>query len=76
MIKIERMRMHLPTGFEHRATSIARLVGEALKKESVTQDISLEAVSLEPQRISVGTPDSEIAHLIVQQIVSNYRGGR
>jgi len=75
MIHIDRIRMRLPAGFEHRATSIARLVGEQLAKRSVSQDVSLESVSIKPPEISFGMPDIEIANLIVQQLAANY-GGR
>ncbi len=75
MIHIDRIRMRLPAGFEHRATSIARLVGEELAKRSVSQDVSLESVSIKPPQISPGMPDIEIANLIVQQLVASY-GGR
>lgn len=76
MIQIERIRMHLPAGFEHRATSIARLVGDALAKQSVSHDVSLESVSITPQRITGNTPDVEIAQLIVAQIICGCEGGR
>ena len=75
MIQIERIRLRLPAGFEHRATAIARLVGEVLAKQHISQDVSLDSVSIHPQRITAGTPDVEIAYLIVEQIVSSY-GGR
>ncbi len=75
MIQIERIRMHLPAGFEHRATSIARRVGDVLAKQHISLDVSLESVSITPQRISAGTPDVAIANLIVEQIVASY-GGR
>jgi len=72
MIQIERIRLHLPAGFEHRATSIARMVGEVLAKQHIARDVSLESVSIPPQRIAAGTPDVEIAYLIAEQIVSSY----
>lgn len=75
MVRIERLRMHLPAGFEHRATSIAQLVGRALSKQQVSQDISLESLAIPRQEISLNTPDREIANLIVEQIVSRYGGG-
>ena len=74
MIQIERIRMRLPSGFRHRATSIAGLVGDALTKQPVSQDMSLESVSLTPQKISVNNTDTEIAGLIVKQIVSSLEG--
>jgi hypothetical protein len=75
MIQIERIRLHLPAGFEHRASSIARLVGDRLAQQHISQDVSLETVSIPPQQIMARTPDVEIANLIVGQIVSSY-GGR
>jgi hypothetical protein len=75
MFQIERIRLHLPAGFEHRATSIARLVGEGLAKQQITQDAALESVSIPRQRIMARTPDVEIANLIVGQIIAGY-GGR
>jgi hypothetical protein len=75
MIRIERIRMQLPAGFEHRATSIAQLVGRELAKQQVSQNISLESLAIPRQEISLNTSDTEIANMIVEQIVSRYRGG-
>ena len=75
MIRIDRIRMRLPAGFEHRATSIARLVGEELAKRSISQDVSLESLSIKAPQITFRMPDIEIANLIVQQLVVSY-GGR
>ena len=74
MIRIDRIRMHLPAGFEHRATAIARLVGDELAKRSISQDATLDSISIAPQSLSVEMPDGEIAHGIAQQIVSSIRG--
>ena len=74
MIRIERLRMRLPPGYQHRATAIARLVADQLARRSVTRDLSLDAVSIAPQRVNPNTPDAEIARLIVDQIVSRYGG--
>ena len=74
MIQIERIRMHLPAGFEHRATAIARLIGGALGKQSISQDAVLESVAITPQRISADTTDEEIALAIVRRIVSRLEG--
>ena len=75
MIQIERIRMYLPAGFEHRAISIARRVGDVLAKQHISQDVALESVSIPRQRITAGTSDVEIANIIVEQIVSSF-GGR
>lgn len=74
MIHIERIRLHLPAGFEHRATSIARLVGTVLSKQHVSQDVMFDSLSVSPPRLPLNITDAEIAHQIVEQIVSAYRG--
>lgn len=76
MIRIDRIRMRLPAGFEHRAASIALLLGEVLAKQPVAGDLSLESISISPQRINANTPDAEIAQLIATQIISATGGGR
>lgn len=74
MIQIERIRMHLPAGFEHRATSIAQLVGKVLSKQHIAEDVVLESLSVAPPRFSLNITDAEIANQIVEQIVSTFRG--
>ncbi len=74
MIQIERLRMHLPAGFEHRATAISRLVGEALANKHLSQERVIEAISLRSQRVALNSTDSEIADLIVKQVVTAIEG--
>lgn len=74
MIQIERLRMRLPQGFEHRATAIARLVGEGLAARHLVRDQVLEAISVAPPRIPLNTSDSEIASRIVAEIVTVIEG--
>ena len=75
MIQIERLRMRLPAGFEHRAATIARRVCEVLARQSVSQDVSMDTVSITPQRIHANTSDDEIAQIIANQIIASYAGG-
>ena len=74
MIKIERMRMHLPTGFEHRAMSISHLVGQALATRHITSDTALDDIALPVMNIRLHSSDSEIADMIVKEIVSAVEG--
>jgi hypothetical protein len=76
VIQIDRLRMHLPAGFEHRATTLTRMVGDVLSKQSVSRDVSLDSISIAPQKINVNTPDIEIAQMIVAQIISGNQGGQ
>ncbi|HRF06672.1 hypothetical protein [Accumulibacter sp.] len=75
MIRIDRLRLRLPAGFEHRALSIARRVGEMLAEQSVSQDLAIDSVTLSPLKIRIHTSDDEIARLITLQIVAQQAGG-
>lgn len=74
MIQIEHLRLRLPAGFEHRATAIALLVGDSLAKQQLAQDVELESVAIRPERLTPNTADSEIAQIIVRQLVANLGG--
>ena len=76
MIEIERLRMRLPTGFEHRATSIARMVAEGLAAKHLQPDTAFDAhsVSLRPRKISPYASDREIAGLIVEDLAAAVQG--
>lgn len=74
MIQIERLRLHLPSGFEHRANSIARLVGEALARKHLSQNRSLDSLALKPRRIALNNTDGEVASQIVDEIVAAAEG--
>ena len=75
MIRIDRLRLRLPAGFEHRALTIARRVGEMLAEQSVSRDLEIDSVTLSPLQIRIHTSDDEIARLITLQIVAQQTGG-
>lgn len=70
MLDIERMRMQLPAGFEHRAAAIARLVGEAMAEIHIYSNRSLERLSISPIQVSPNATDQEIAHSVAERIAS------
>lgn len=74
MIEIERMCMHLPSGFEHRAMSITRLVGKGLAARHMPEEISLDDLTLPRVKIRLHSSDSEVADLIVREIVKAVEG--
>lgn len=74
MIQIDRLRMRLPAGYEHRAASIARTVGKVLAKQSVSRQVSIDVVSISAQNINANTSDDEIAQMIVNQLVFTHVG--
>ena len=70
MLKIERMRMQLPAGFEHRASTIAHLVGNAMGEFHATENRTLDRLSIGPVQISPNATDQDIANSVAQRIAS------
>ncbi len=75
MLRIERMRMQLPTGFEHRAATIARLVGESMAEVQLSNNRTLDKLSVSPVKVSPNATDQEIAHSVAKRIASTIGGG-
>ena len=75
MLHIERMRMQLPAGFEHRASAIARLVGESMAEIHVSENRTLDRLSVSPVKVLPNATDQEIAHSVAERIASTF-GGR
>lgn len=74
MLHIERMRMQLPAGFEHRAASIARLVGKSMTEVHPTENRTLDRLSVGPVQVAPNATDQEIAHIVVERIASTLGG--
>ena len=70
MLHIERMRMQLPAGFEHRATNITQLVGNAMGQYQATDNQTLDSLTIGPLQISPNATDQEIAHSIAERITA------
>ena len=70
MLKIEHMRMQLPQGFEHRAATIARLVGEAMGAIQFPENRTLDRLTIGPVGVSPQTTDQEIAKRIADRILA------
>jgi hypothetical protein len=75
MLHIERMRMQLPEGFEHRASTIARLVEESMAEIQLSENRTLDRLSISPVQVSPKATDQEIAHSIAERIASTLGGG-
>jgi hypothetical protein len=73
MLHIKQMRMQLPAGYEHRATSIARLVGELLAECQHTESHNVDHLSIGPIQISTHASDRDIANSVTQRIVDMLR---
>ena len=70
MLHIERMRLRLPAGYEHRASFIARMVGESLAEYKPSEKRNLDSLAIGPVQIMPNDSDQEIAHNIAQRITS------
>ena len=70
MLHIERMRLQLPAGYEHRAALIARMVGESLAEYQPSENRKLDSLTIGPVRVMPNASDQEIAQNIAQQITS------
>ena len=75
MIRVERLRLKLPSGYQHRAVNIARKLGDMLAMEPVSKDVTLDSLSLTPLQLTGRHSDEEIAQKIAGQIFNAYRGG-
>lgn len=68
MLSIERLRISLPAGMQHRGTPIARRVASELAQLPVTQSVSIDRISLPPLHISSTNSDQQIATQIAKAI--------
>ena len=74
MLRIDRISLRLPAGYAHRATSIARLIGEHIGNEAAAlpprqaEQLTVSVVVTHPQ-----ASDSEIAHLAAAQLRRSLR---
>lgn len=70
MIEIEQLSLRLPAGFEHRSSSIARLVGEALSAAGTLPCDHIESLTLPPLRAAPNASDGEIARQVANGITA------
>jgi hypothetical protein len=70
VLHIERMRIQLPAGFEHRASTIARMVGESMTEIHPAENRTLQRLSISPVQVLPGATDQEVAHSVAERIAS------
>ncbi len=68
MLTIDRLRLHLPSGYQHRAAFIGRLLAAELAKMPLKRDLHLERLHLPPVDIVSGAGDGQIARHIAAAI--------
>lgn len=71
MIRIDRLRLRLPPGHEHRAASIAGLVGECLQRYRIDGTHNLERLSVGPLRLAPNASDRDVADQVARGIAQS-----
>jgi hypothetical protein len=61
MLTIDRLRLHLPPGYRHRAASIGRCLAAELAGMPLRRNVQLERLHLPPVDIAPGAGDGQIA---------------
>ncbi len=69
-IHIDRLTIRLPSGFEHRADTIAKKTADALAGQTISMDGPVENVQVKVSSISHVQSDTEIAQYISKEISS------
>jgi len=74
MIEIDHLSLHLPAGFEHRGSSIARLVAERLGEMDGAMDglssCNLDSLSVPSIKSALNATDVDIAAQVANGIAS------
>ena len=71
MWSIERLRLELPAGYEHRAGRIAQLLVRELEAVAVPEDVRLDELRLPPLEIDPAAGDGEIAWRIARGVAQS-----
>ena len=73
MLSIERMRVRLPQGYEHRAADIAREVGQLLAGVDSPSPRSTDSLSVPSVRVRPDGTNGEVARAIAEAISAGLR---
>jgi hypothetical protein len=73
---VDRLSLQLPPGFEHRADSIARRLGDELSRLTWPGDCEREHLPLAPQSVRPEQSDLQIAAQIARAIHRQITRGR
>lgn len=75
-LTVDRFSLQLPPGFEHRADTIARRVGDELSRLPWSGDYELDHLQLAPQTVRPEQSDHQIAAQIARAIYSQITRGK
>lgn len=70
MLTIDRMRLNLPEGFDHRGEHIGRLVTHKLTGMSLKTSLHIERLSVPPVQVHPAFTDEQVAHRVAMAIHS------
>ena len=76
MLKIDRLRLSLPPGYEARAERIARLVADELASLPGQGDAHLERLALPTVEVGPRATDRQVAGAIAGAMGSHLTGGK
>jgi len=76
MLHINRMRIQLPSGYEHRSSTITRLIGKSLENFQPTENRTFDHLSIGPLQVALDATDQEIASSVIERITSLIRKER
>jgi hypothetical protein len=76
MLKIDRLRLSLPAGYETRADRIARLVADELAALPLQGDANLDQLTLPTVEVGPRATDRQVASSIAGAMSSHLTGGK
>ena len=76
MIKIDRMSLRLPQGFESRANAIARQIGDGLNHRNLRRSVNIDRLHVPPVSVSPHEGDGAVARKVVDAILKGIEGRR
>jgi len=68
-VKIDRLSLRLPQGFESRSHAIAGEIGAQLRQQCWSQKVNIDCLQLPPVSVSMDEGDSAVAQKVVAAIV-------
>jgi len=75
-VKIDRLSLRLPQGFESRANTIAHQIGAELNRQHWQQSIDVDCLQLSPIEVSPHEGDDAVAQKVVAAILQEIEGRR
>lgn len=75
MLKIDRLRLSLPPGYESRANRIAHLVADELAMLQLQSDVHLDRLALPTVEVGSRATDRQVASSIASSMATHLNGG-